>query len=75
MDKKWLYISIPILSIVLFISGALIVGKYSLDIIFEDACGNSNVQTFQSPDAEKVAYIFERDCGATTGISLRLIYT
>lgn len=57
-------ISIPVI--------LLITGKYMLDFLFEGMCGNDMKQTISSPNGEKVAYVFERSCGATTGISLQL---
>lgn len=47
-------------------------GKYLLDFLFEDMCGNDIKQKFPSPNGENVAYIFERSCGATTGFSPQL---
>jgi hypothetical protein len=35
-------------------------------------CGNEIVQKLASPNGDKVAYIFQRDCGATTGASYQL---
>jgi flagellar basal body-associated protein FliL len=49
-----------------------VVGKYLLDTLFGDMCGNEIVQKVPSPSGEQVAYIFTRDCGATTGISPQL---
>ena len=34
-----------------------------------DPCGNEELKTILSPDAELKAVIFQRDCGATTGFS------
>jgi hypothetical protein len=48
------------------------VGKSILDTLFGDMCGNEIVQNIPSPNGEKVAYIFTRDCGATTGLSPQL---
>ena len=45
-------------------------GKYLLDFLFEDMCGNDIKQKKPSPSGEKVAYVFERSCGATTGFYL-----
>ena len=47
-------------------------GKYLLDFLFEDMCGNDIKQKIPSPSGEKVAYVFERSCGATTGFSPQL---
>ena len=45
----------------------LMAGKYLLDFLFADMCGNDIKQKTPSPSGENVAYIFERSCGATTG--------
>jgi hypothetical protein len=36
------------------------------------ACANAEIETQLSPDGEKKAVIFERDCGATTGFSTQV---
>jgi len=50
----------------------LMAGKYLLDFLFADMCGNDIKQKGPSPSGENVAYIFERSCGATTGFSPQL---
>ncbi|MBD3107210.1 hypothetical protein IEO70_02435 [Bacillus sp. AGMB 02131] len=35
-------------------------------------CKNRVIETWQSPKENKTAYIFVRDCGATTGYSYHL---
>lgn len=47
-------------------------GKYLLDFLFKDLCGNDIKQKTPSPNGEKVAYVFERSCGGTTGFSPQL---
>jgi hypothetical protein len=47
-------------------------GKYLLDFLFVDMCGNDIKQKILSPSGVKVAYVFERSCGATTGFSPQL---
>ena len=47
-------------------------GKYLLDFLFEDMCGNDIKQTIISPNGANTAYVFERSCGATTGFSPQL---
>ena len=47
-------------------------GKYVLDTVFGGACGNEVKQEIPSPDGEKMAVIFQRDCGATTGYTYEL---
>lgn len=47
-------------------------GKYLLDFLFEDMCGNDIKQKIPSPNGKNVAYLFERSCGATTGFSPQL---
>lgn len=61
-----------ILIIIIVILVVFMAGKYVLDTLFGDMCGNDIVQKVPSPDGEKVAYIFTRDCGATTGFSPQL---
>src|SRR5690349_7530517 len=36
---------------------------------FDDLCGNTIVATEFSPDHQRKAVLFERNCGATTGFS------
>ncbi|OAH53155.1 hypothetical protein AWH48_12425 [Domibacillus aminovorans] len=68
MTKKLkpFFIAIVVI-IVLFMAG-----RYILDLLFGDMCGNERVQEVSSPNGEKVAHIFNRDCGATTGVSWQL---
>ncbi len=68
MTKRFKAISMTII-ILLFVFMA---GKYLLDFLFEDMCGNDIKQKIPSPSGENVAYIFERSCGATTGFSPQL---
>ena len=58
--------------ITLSILFVFIAGKYLLDFLFEDMCGNDIKQKVSSPNGEKVAYVFKRSCGATTGFSPQL---
>ncbi|MFJ8258625.1 hypothetical protein ACIQ4Z_15430 [Peribacillus asahii] len=62
----------PILTTAIVILVVFMAGKYLLDTLFGDMCGNEIVHTVPSPSDEKVAYIFSRDCGATTGFSPQL---
>lgn len=62
----------PILITVIVILVVYMAGKYVLDTLFGDMCGNDIVQKIPSPSGKKVAYIFTRDCGATTGFSPQL---
>ncbi|MGG3889738.1 DUF5412 family protein [Metabacillus fastidiosus] len=62
----------PILITLIVIVGIVIVGNLVLNTLFGDMCGNKIVQKVSSPNSEKVAYIFTRDCGATTGFSPQL---
>ncbi|WP_342041940.1 DUF5412 family protein [Bacillus sp. OTU2372] len=61
-----------ILITIIVILVLFVAGKYLLDTLFGDICGNEILQKVPSPSGEKVAYIFTRDCGATTGISPQL---
>ncbi|MEH7109710.1 MULTISPECIES: DUF5412 family protein [Bacillaceae] len=72
MNKKWFKKLKPLLITVIVIIGLFFTGSYILDKLFGDMCGNEIVQKLQSPNGDKVAYIFQRDCGATTGISYQL---
>ena len=47
-------------------------GRYLLNFLFEDLCGNDIKQRIPSPNGENIAYIFDRSCGATTGFSPQL---
>ncbi|WP_306298492.1 hypothetical protein, partial [Bacillus sp. EAC] len=49
-------------------------GKYVLNLFLEfgDMCGNEIIQKVPSPSHEKDAYIFIRNCGATTAESYQL---
>ncbi|MEH7743503.1 hypothetical protein V7659_00355 [Neobacillus drentensis] len=62
----------PILITIITILAVFMTGKYVLDTLFGDMCGNDIVQNVPSPNGKKVAYIFTRDCGATTGFSPQL---
>lgn len=62
----------PILLTIFTILAVFIVGKYVLDKLFGDMCGNDILQKVPSPSGENVAYVFERSCGATTGVSPQL---
>lgn len=68
MTKRFKTILMTII-IILFVFMA---GEYLLDFLFEDMCGNDIKQKIFSPSDEKVAYVFERSCGATTGFSPQL---
>jgi hypothetical protein len=61
-----------ILMTIIIILIVFMAGKYLLDFLFEDMCGNDIKQKIPSPNGEKVAYVFERSCGATTGFSPQL---
>ena len=61
-----------ILITIIVIIAVYFAGKYALDALFGDMCGNDLKQKIPSPNGENVAYIFERNCGATTGLSLQL---
>lgn len=63
---------LKLLMTIIIILIAFLAGKYLLDFLFEDMCGNDIKQKISSPNGEKVAYLFERSCGATTGFSPQL---
>jgi hypothetical protein len=62
----------PLMITIITILAVFMAGKYVLNTFFGDMCGNENVQKVPSPNGEKVAYIFTRDCGATTSPSPKL---
>ncbi|WML26587.1 hypothetical protein [Neobacillus sp. OS1-33] len=72
MKNKWLNKLKPLLITAIVLIGLYFAGSYLLDKLFGDMCGNDIVQKSPSPDGDKVAYIFQRDCGATTGTSYQL---
>ena len=61
-----------ILMTIIIILIVFMAGKYLLNFLFEDMCGNDIKQKIPSPNGENVAYVFERSCGATTGFSPQL---
>lgn len=61
-----------ILMTLIIIFFVFMAGKFLLDFLFGYMCGNEIKQKIPSPNGENVAYVFERDCGATTGLSPQL---
>ena len=61
-----------ILMTIIIILIVFMAGRYLLDFLFEDMCGNDIKQKIPSPNGQNVAYVFERSCGATTGFSPQL---
>lgn len=47
-------------------------GKHVLNLVFGEACGNEVLYSIPSPDEERMAYVFKRDCAATTDFSYHL---
>ena len=47
----------------------LAAGLFLLGGALDGACGNTLVQSEESPDGRLKAVLFERSCGATTGVS------
>ncbi|CAH2716551.1 hypothetical protein BACCIP111895_03738 [Neobacillus rhizosphaerae] len=64
--RKTILITIIVIFIV-FMAGGLI-----LDTVIGGACGNNILEKVSSPSGDQVAYVFVRDCGATTGYSPQL---
>ncbi|MED1466845.1 hypothetical protein [Bacillus salipaludis] len=62
----------PILIIMIIILAVFLAGKYVLNSLVGDMCGNDILQKVTSSNGEKVAYNFRRDCGATTSPSPQL---
>lgn len=57
---------------IVIIIAIFIGGRYVLTLLFGGMCGNEIIQVVPSPSGDKVAYLFNRDCGATTGVSFQL---
>lgn len=73
MKNKWIKkVAKVILITVAILIGLYLAGSYALNKLFDDMCGNEISQKITSPNGDKVAYIFQRDCGATTGTSYQL---
>ncbi|OCA92599.1 hypothetical protein [Pseudobacillus wudalianchiensis] len=72
MKNKWFKKLKPLLITAVVLIGLYFAGNYVLNTLFGDMCGNKIVQKLPSPNGDKVAYIFQRDCGATTGTSYQL---
>ncbi|MBV7509769.1 hypothetical protein KW850_32340 [Bacillus sp. sid0103] len=68
MTKRYKTFLITIITIIIL----FMAGKYLLNFLFEDLCGNDIKQKIPSPNGENIAYIFDRSCGATTGFSPQL---
>jgi len=68
MPNKWMLAGITIMLLL----GMFLGGKYVMDIVIGNACGNDMIQKSSSPDGKKAAYMFRRNCGATTGYSYQL---
>lgn len=60
------------LIVIVFVGTLFLTVSYVLDTVFKDACANDVIETLTSPDEEKIAYIFSRNCGATTSVSYML---
>jgi hypothetical protein len=56
----------------IIISFVFLAGKFLLDFLIGGMCANEIKQKIPSPNGENVAYVFVRDCGATTGLSHQL---
>ncbi len=72
MEKSLNSCLIVILMTAIVLTAFYFAGTYTLVKLFGDICGNEIVHKKTSPKGDKVAYIFQRDCGATTGISYQL---
>jgi hypothetical protein len=67
--KRWRQIAIGAVVILVIGSVLLALGFTWLMSSFDDLCGNTIVATEFSPDHQRKAVLFERNCGATTGFS------
>lgn len=72
MKKKTKTVLLSIVGAIMLISVTLGCLIKLMDIVFGTACGNQVLKTVPSPDGEKVAYVFLRDCGTTTNYSPQL---
>ncbi|MBY6037150.1 hypothetical protein KUV80_10810 [Fictibacillus nanhaiensis] len=73
MKNKWFFrLKTVLMAAIVLIGIFLLSGSYLLNKLFDDMCGNEIAQKLASPNGDKVAFIFQRDCGATTGISYQL---
>lgn len=69
-----------ILNSILIIFGIILIGLIgtivlfflAIRFLFAGACGNDILSTNDSPNGTYTAYVFARDCGATTSISYQL---
>ncbi|MEK3889338.1 hypothetical protein [Bacillus sp. FSL K6-3431] len=72
MKRKWKNRLILIFITLLVLGAILTGGKIGLDFLFGGMCENEIIQQSNSQSEKKTAYIFIRDCGATTGYSYHL---
>lgn len=72
MKNRWIKKLKPLLFTAITVIGLYFAGSYLLDRYFGDMCGNEIMQKLPSPNGDKIAYIFQRDCGASTGESFQL---
>jgi len=72
MKIRYVQKSIPVLIAAIILVGLYFAGSYLLDKFLGDMCGNEIIQKVHSPNGNKTAYIFQRDCGASTGTSFQL---
>lgn len=54
------------------VAGLIVIGLALLGNLTDGLCGNEVVQIATSPDGRIKAFVFERDCGATTGFSTQI---
>ncbi|WP_066074671.1 hypothetical protein [Neobacillus soli] len=72
MKKKTKNILISLIVLIVLVIALNMAVIKVLDTVFGGACGNQIVKKLPSPSGDKVAYVFNRDCGATTGSSPQL---
>ena len=71
--RKILKIIMKILGIVLLgLIGTIILFLLAIHFLFAGACGNEILSANDSPNGTYTAYVFTRDCGATTAVSYQL---
>ncbi|WP_342504999.1 DUF5412 family protein [Sporosarcina sp. FSL K6-2383] len=71
--RKILKITLKILGIMLLcLIGIIVLFFLTIHSLFAGACANEVLSANDSPNGTYTAYVFTRDCGATTSVSYQL---
>lgn len=71
--RKKLKITLIIMGVILIsLIGTIVLFILAIHFFFSNSCGNEVLSTNNSPDGTYSAYVFTRDCGATTSDSYQL---